>query len=608
MDRIKKRLTAVTKNVLNCTDPESDEAQIYLAQVGMLRECSKTWKIYEACNVAFEDNTIKKRLDAITKLALSNSKVDELHPDVHTAEFKRIQALIQAWGSFENIDVTLEEDIATKERDRKSSKMWNVKGGSLTTKIKLTRKQKQALIILRDKLHDKIALLGGSGSGKSFIEAYSIVSDTLEFKAPCLIARDKLVDLTQGMIDQIIPTILTLIAQANGQEKWETWTIDGLKFAKWTDKKTKLEFATGGYIRFAGLSARDLSESGSDKILSPSWFHVMLEEVSELEWETVEKIITRLRHNVDGQLNKLIMCENPPSVNHWSYRRFIEHKRTDGSAMSDEEIGQHAWMLMNPDDNRENLGDTYIRNLSQLSGANYERFYLGKFQETEQGEILKKMVWVDQLPPFEQWERIMIYTDPTPLTGKDYSEWADYKASVLAGLWDGKTFIIDIRMVRGSTMDMIDSIKQLWDISPNKAITDVWMEKKAMPPDFNQVLRIYQTRTGWMVPIQMDTRQMGDKKTAIESHLQPVFEAEQIVFYDKWRNTERGRQASHQILKFSRKTNKRVHDDIPDAIMRCVTKMHGTYRRRVVPQTGTGLISVKPGFISANASKYYGQN
>ena len=75
----------------------------------------------------------------------------------------------------------------------------------LTTKIKLTVKQERAVDLLDDAIHDIELLLGGSGSGKSFIAAFKVVRDTLRYCAPSLICRDKYVDLQQGMIDQIIP-------------------------------------------------------------------------------------------------------------------------------------------------------------------------------------------------------------------------------------------------------------------------------------------------------------------------------------------------------------------------------------------------------------------
>lgn len=93
----------------------------------------------------------------------------------------------------------------------------------LTTKIRLTKKQNEALRLLDDKQKDLILLLGGSGSGKSFVEVYKIIRDALRYKAPCLIARDKLIDLTTGVIDQIVPVILQLIAEENGQERWDKW-------------------------------------------------------------------------------------------------------------------------------------------------------------------------------------------------------------------------------------------------------------------------------------------------------------------------------------------------------------------------------------------------
>lgn len=472
----------------------------------------------------------------------------------------------------------------------------------LTTKIKLTVKQERAVDLLDDAIHDIELLLGGSGSGKSFIAAFKVVRDTLRYCAPSLICRDKYVDLQQGMIDQIIPAILQAIAEANGHNgSWTTWKIDGLKFAQWGEKKTKLTFCNGAYIRFGGLSKRDLSESGSDKILSPSWLHILVEEVSECEWDIIELLITRLRFQVKGVLNKLMMTENPPSINHWSYRRFFEHKREDGSTMSDDAIARYAYLEMQPKDNMENLGEAYIRNLSQLSGANRERFYEGRFQDTESGDILKRIQWTDNLPRSFDWDKLIIYTDPTPLTGKEHSIYADYKASVLCGLFEGVTYVLDIRMIRGSTLDLLNNIRQLWDASPNQSITELWMEKKGVPSDFNQVLVQFASMTGWSVPIQWDTRVFGDKKAAIETFLQPLFENDMIFFNQTFRDTERGRQTQFQILKFSRKANKNVHDDIPDAIMRADTKMKGKQKRKHI-RNARLVAFVRPAYIHDKAN------
>lgn len=596
MDKIASRLNKITADVLTHPDPESEAGQALMGELSLLQELSKAWKVYEGVSVVMPDE-VKERLDALTN-AILKAKSPGCDVIEHLAgKLNVLQTVIKTWGGFDKVEVELNDEAAERAQNRKSEKEWDTDDGTLTTEIKLTEKQREAMMLLDDELHDKLLLLGGSGSGKSFVEAYKIIKDALKYKAPCLVARDKLVDLTQGMIDQIVPTVLQLIAEANGQEKWETWTIDGLKFAKWTDKRSKLEFATGGYIRFAGLSARDLSESGSDKILSPSWLHVMLEEVSELEYETIEKIITRLRHHAEGVLNKLMLCENPPSINHWTYKRFYEKKKEDGTTLTHEEMGQQAYLLMNPKDNVENLGETYIRNLSQLTGANKERFYDGAFQDTETGVILKKVRWTDNLPRPGDWDALIIYCDPTPLTTKEHSVWADYKASVLCGLFDGFTYVLDVRLVRGSTMNMLQGIKQLWDISPNQSVTDIWMEKKQVPSDFKQVWKSFSVMTNWHVPIQMDTRHFGEKKAAIETFLQPLFDNEMILFNAAFKNTERGKQAEHQILRFSRKSNKMVHDDVPDAIMKADTKMKGRKWKRRNTQ-GLPIVNfVKPAYL-----------
>lgn len=595
MSKITNRLERLTRDVLLCEDMTSAEGVVLESQLKVFQTLAKTYALLE--NNSEADPRIKRRLDAITDglFKPDGSHARALSPDKALVELTTIQSLIRMWGASDGIDMR----DAEAERDRKSAKMWDVDGSLLKTDINLTDKQLEALYLMENGQFDKFLAVGGSGSGKSFVEAYFLIRDCLRYKAPSLIARDKMIDLTQGMIDQIIPIILQAIALKSGMPKdmsWQRWTIDGLKFAKWTDKKSKLEFATGGYIRCAGLSARDLSESGSDKILSPSWLHVMLEEISELDYEIVEKILTRLRHKCDGTVNTLVMCENPPSINHWSYRRFFEGHREDGSAISKDEMQNMTYLLMHPQSNVDNLGDTYIKNLSQMTGANYERFYLGQFQDTETGEVFKKIDWQKDLPRSMDWDKLVIYTDPTPLTGKEHSKWADYKATVLVGLFGAFTYVLDVRIVRGSTMDMLQNMKQLWDVSPNQSITDVVMEKKQVPPDFKQVMHAFSVTSGWMCPIKMDTRIFHDKKGSIETFLQPLFENEMITFNQAFRDTERGRQTQVQILKFSRKANKMIHDDIPDALMRADTYLKGRVGKEK-PRNSRRVRFATPGYL-----------
>lgn len=594
MDRIKRQLERLTGEALACADPDSDVGKRLAGELKLMQELARVHALFEKGSP--EDGRIRGKLDALTAEILKGTSPVEAQR--YLGELEMIQSLTKMWMSSAGIEIRDEQ----WDRDRRSSLTWDTGGNSLRTPIKLTMKQREALRMLDSGLYDKFLALGGSGSGKSHMLVYKVIRDALRYKAPCLIARDKLIDLRAGVIDQIVPRILQQIAAANEVDRWETWVIDGLKFAKWTDKKTVIEFATGGYVRFAGLSARDLSESGADKILSPSWFHIMLEEVSELDYETVEKVMTRLRYtrsDIIKQKRVLMMCENPPSINHWSYKRFFEQKREDGSKIGlDEQAGMFA-CLMNPKDNLENLGDDYIKTLSQLSGANYERFYLGQFQDTEQGEVLKRMNWTDNLPRKTDWDKLIVYVDPTPLTGKEFSKFADYKASVLLGICAGETYVLDIRIVRGSTMDMLQNIKQLYDASPNKSITEVVMEDKQVPSDFKQVLATFTATTNWVVPIKRDKRMWhGDKAANIETFLQPLVENDMIWFNEKWRDTDRGKEAQVQWLKFSRKSNKFIHDDIPDAIMRGDTYMKGrASKKRYKPSDVPTVQLVRPGFI-----------
>ena len=78
--------------------------------------------------------------------------------------------------------------------------------------------------------------------------------------------------------------------------------------------------------------------------------------------------------------------------------------------------------------------------------------------------------------------------------------------------------------------------------------------------------------------------------------LQPEIDSEMIFFSETFRGTERGRQVENQILKFSRKSNKFVHADVPDALMKAITKLKG---RRVKRRKGEqpSVILVQPAYV-----------
>lgn len=79
--------------------------------------------------------------------------------------------------------------------------------------------------------------------------------------------------------------------------------------------------------------------------------------------------------------------------------------------------------------------------------------------------------------------------------------------------------------------------------------------------------------------------------------LQPLFENDLILFNSAFRDTERGRLTQYQVLKFSRKANKRIHDDVLDAIMRADTLMKGRKGRKRRSKHTQLVQLVRPGYI-----------
>jgi hypothetical protein len=203
MDKIERALRKLTLEVLTCEDLTTERGKNLNEQLVLVKELSSTHKLLD--NNSNTDKRVRIKLDSITESIFQPRKENALiDVDSYTTQLKAIQNLIKAWGTSDGIELRDEE----YERNRKSNKTWDDGQGTLTTKIKLTKKQEEALYLMDSGQYDKFLAVGGSGSGKSFVQAYKVIRDTLRHKAPCLIARNKMIDLTQGMIDQIFPDIL----------------------------------------------------------------------------------------------------------------------------------------------------------------------------------------------------------------------------------------------------------------------------------------------------------------------------------------------------------------------------------------------------------------
>lgn len=446
---------------------------------------------------------------------------------------------------------------------------------TLDLNIPLTDKQRIMFNKLNEGRYKEVLFYGSSRSGKTFVIIYWLIVQCVVYGANCLVLRNLFTSLQMGMLQQTLPAVLNAIAKFNGYSSYEKITMgDGTRFAKLNGKDNFLMFYNGQYIQFASMRGSSDNDSTFDKILSSEWGHIFIDEVSEVEERAVDVLRTRLAQKLPVR-NKLLFALNPTRKSGWTYVRFFKHETRDGLTIPKGIVESFLVVKFTLNDNMENVAEDYKQTLESMSALQRKRFLDGDYFDESEGEIFKKINWSDTsklntFPRPEEWEDIIIYTDPSAGDSKKN----DFKASVMLGRAKNKIWLIDVMAVQGTSLQMLQNIHELYVTSPNPAITRIYMEKKQVPLDFKTTFEQFQIETGWVCPLQWDTRVMGDKFTVIESTLEPLFHYDKFYFNSALKETTRGELAINQFLFFSRKEDRSRKDDIPDSVARGVSLLN----------------------------------
>ena len=208
-------------------------------------------------------------------------------------------------------------------------------------------------------------------------------------------------------------------------------------------------------IWFGGLDDKERSE----KMLGLEFATMFLNECSQISLHARNLAITRLAQQplqiIDHKTTvplapKMYYDENPPPKSHWTYKMFV--KKIDPETKRPlNDPDDFAFLLMNPEDNRENLSAKYLETLRNSSARNRSRFYLGEFRDVTDNALFSDDV-------FEKWRvldgetpqmvRVVIAVDPSGAGDEDILE-HDAIGIVAAGLGiDGNAYILEDNTVR----------------------------------------------------------------------------------------------------------------------------------------------------------------
>ena len=229
-------------------------------------------------------------------------------------------------------------------------------GGQDVPKFVKTPKQREALELANN--HENFMAYGGSRSAKSTILVRNIFLRATKRTSNHLIVRFCYNHVRTSLGKQTIPFVLrSCFPNFKIQEN----KADGFYIVPAADGGESI-------IWLGGTDDKERME----KLLGFEYSTAFLNECSQIPWDAVPLISTRLAETSGLPLRMYFDC-NPPGKKHWTYKVFME------GVYPDEE--PHGWDMahirMNPRDNLANLPPDYIRRLEKLPKRQRDRFLDG---------------------------------------------------------------------------------------------------------------------------------------------------------------------------------------------------------------------------------------
>lgn len=441
----------------------------------------------------------------------------------------------------------------------------------------LNEKQQTVLdeVFIND-LITEICLYGSGRSGKTFLTADYVLERAIAYPGSFhLYIRATMTALTAGVVTQTFPNLFRAIEQKTGINLLEAKASNGKPFiVHRANPHNKYILYNGSEIRFVGLDTESTNKSAIDKILSQEYLTVVFEEGTEIGFEVVERVKTRLAQKVKHFMldhygrPKWIVTLNPRTPEDWDYVYFQEHKNPlDMRPLKD--ISKTAFVHFHVRDNQDNISEDYLGILEGMSLSQQKRFLDGEHGDNYEGEIFKEIFW-EPLPPIHEFEKMIIYTDPSYKSGPKN----DFKSSVVVGLRQGAYWVIDGRAMQCTTAQMVLNVHDLYNalvIRGWHKPVGIYFENAGMPDDFTNAIQSHAERTKWVCPYVLDNRVKGDKFARIETILEPLNRNGKLYFNSDFRKERFGTLVVIQFLNFRAKLLPTEHDDIPDSVHGAVT-------------------------------------
>lgn len=238
----------------------------------------------------------------------------------------------------------------------------------------LTPRQSEALDLIRGARKKTpprhVLLVGGARSGKTSLALHVMVVRAVKYPGSRHIAaRLRFNHAKVSLWMDSLPKVLAATVPRGVYE------LDNANY--------RVVFWNGSEIWIDGLD----SDARMEKILGREYTTTFTNEVSQIGWDQVGLLRTRLAQVIPGCRPFALYDCNPPSFRHWTYRVFVDGVDPEtGDPLPNPEA--YRWIRMNPRDNEQNLPQGYIEaELAHLPPRKRRRFYEGEWSTDVEGQV-----------------------------------------------------------------------------------------------------------------------------------------------------------------------------------------------------------------------------
>ena len=306
----------------------------------------------------------------------------------------------------------------------------------IESQIRLTSSQKQAALLASNPSHRFILYRGGSRSGKSYLLSYILLMRAINtpgsrhgiFRKTAASCRQTLFDLTfRSVMEDTFPGLLSqcLVSEAEAT----------ITLPNGPDRKNP--YMGGSIFLFLGLD-----DGRRDKILGNEFATVWINECTEVDYEHVSFLMTRLNQKLPqtrtDELGEPIYLKpkmffdcNPNLKTDWEYKAFIQKTNPKDNTKLNKPW-QWAEAKLNPEDNLQNIDEDYIEDtLGNLSVRDKRRFLAGEWSDVNENALFRQDD-IDRSRAdihYDDLVRIVVAVDPAVTNHKK----SDYTGIVVAG-------------------------------------------------------------------------------------------------------------------------------------------------------------------------------